>query len=1188
VVVGLLGGENQVTLGQRRYDALMKELTPEGQAVYPKDTHMPENTDLPQGPILPEKGLGDDTSPKEIPPAIEVGGGGDGGGGKIPPTTPDNPSEEPQDGGDEEDDNSDQAQPNNNSNAPTVSSFSSPEAIKIAENIERMKKASLADTGFRNQVKKDVRSMLDQDRITDEEAKNLSAMVREASLVEKQLEEVAKFARSNVEVVEREKASYRAQRSLSPQLSQMDTESFEKMVTSAAEETAWRKDQARRATKENREGRPSANAYEQLYIDAQKAIIGEVDENGDIVKDNNRIRGKKSMEDLKNSLQEGPIRQYVNAVADAEEKDWTEDINSLMVVTDEADFREKLKKFVDHVENIRAIWVAHQRNFNPPSFIQEIAQDVVATDLADFQTGGKYSMFKRVLVKAKREGEEDKEVMKFQQENFIMWARSKMQSWEDNNPDDPQDMFKLVGIFGAIRGVNLGEMILTPTFFRDRDSETGEILEDLRTRMIYASWVFGYVRDSDIGYRSEKGSDDDLGPKAMAPIYAKNTLTKPGVFNYMVNMEDVMDYGPKDPEQDSHTGQALRRSWQILHDLSNKTILEKVLKDKNGEYLAFFDNRRFLERYIEKNMYLSDEGRYEGEIRIFGDRYSSLLFRKNNGEQLSQEELSFLDEARKIKLGQAQSEFAHQPQIITHIDDFFKMTKSTSHLFDSEGKLKKDSKGNLRIDDFIRAINVYSQAKPPPELATELRERIRHSVMELELKTKDGFFDYRTAEWVETWAYKMARFTGVGARNDINSIGFDSYSKTLNTGYYAQHQSLGRRGGAYGNKYTLNQMKRLGVDFYSITDQSGVSILERLQGGQGDEVDYKKRASVMSFGENTMNHFYSDHVLRTFNELHELMDSDGIKLHEQVKRDLYGRIHVNQKEFNAAFRDKYLKNMRYPYSTHSELDFTEEVMMFEEDVDPKTGQPIPNSTHYVSRPIARHLFGKEMFRKPPYDVMLKYEELDPDVRLQAKRYYQLEKRIYDLPRNNDADIKRPDFAKLSQDERKALLDKALINDTQDALTQEEREFLYNKQDWYYGVNLGGIRKIVEGVDDAFRGSKGRSMFWKEVAKVRLAAEVKEARKRFGNVQKMMSFEQVEAFWSAVEQLDADVYGDEESLGSAEAKGKVFDSFDIKWMRSVSGTNPFRMAVEDIGVGVTEGSLVGIWKAFMYLLGASFK
>lgn len=123
------------------------------------------------------------------------------------------------------------------------------------------------------------------------------------------------------------------------------------------------------------------------------------------------------------------------------------------------------------------------------------------------------------------------------------------------------------------------------------------------------------------------------------------------------------------------------------------------------------------------------------------------------------------------------------------------------------------------------------------------------------------------------------------------------------------------------------------------------------------------------------------------------------------------------------------------------------------------------------------------------------------------------------------------------------------------------------------------------MDTAFAvGGEGRQHFWKEAAKVRIAAELKEARKRFGNVQTMMSFEEVEKFLSAIDQLDANIFGEEGNFGGAKPMGRVFTKQDIAWIRKMSGTGFLRMAAGDIGEGLAAGSVEGIWKAFAFLMG----
>jgi len=1163
----------------------MKELTPEGQAVYPKDTYMPENTDIPQGPALENKGT--DTAVRE--PVLREGVPNPGGESnrESRPAAP---------GGG----NTENVSHSNIRPSIPLDSFKNDRARALAEDVVRS--INYFSPNYREQVFTQLRILRNQGELTEKEGDTIRNFI-DASAVNDISYHEAQQDRAVRDEVMMELSRSMASDSIVQGL--LSPEERERLLTTTVDRVVAERAKGRRGEEppmvNNRE--ITSKSLIPQYLEAMQAVSGDVDEQGKLLG-----TGFDTVEKLKQRLEQssaegegGDIGNFLSLVARLRGKDWSEELRELAQETTDRGFRKKLVAVLNTAENFLAVRTMNERGYAAPDNIQGIAWDIVATDKDDFRFGGKYAIFKRV-----REGEGDaaRDVLRFQPDNFIEWGRSKMVAWDDDNPDSPQDMTKIISVFGAMRGVGLGEMMLTAGFFRDED--TGKILDDLKIKLIYEAWPFGEFRNDDIAYKAVSGSDSDIAPKALIPIFDKNTVTKPEVLNNLFTLTDV---GEKfDPNKDTtKTGKAARSALLTYYYLADGKMLDNVLKREKFGDLALFDNNVFLRQYIKAQMYknniefdwdksLSEEA---NELKGFVLQYSDILFRKRNGEILTDVDSKFL-QAVADKEGKYQNEKSPFNKAKSFVDRFIDLTKTTSSLFDSKGKLKKGKEAEL-----LKSINFFNFAMPTMEQINETRERVRMSIMQSE------GIDADSAEYVERFVYRMTRWTGIAARNDLDSVGHDAWSKVLNTGSYLQHQSLARRVGAFGNRYSMFQFKRIGLDLFTgVTDASGKSILETIQGGQGEVVRLDQAANTLSFPENTLKHFGTDHVIRVFQVFHRHVESKTLKLHEMVKLDKFGRAFVDEEKFNEQVRDTFLKEMRYPYATWTGIDFTEEVRMWSEDYD-ENGDPVKDENgnpkrEFKSRPLARHMFGKEMFKNNgtyDYSVMLKYEELPEAERLDAKRYYQLEKKLNKLNRNADvlrahkdaaikaAKVAYRDFDKKLNAEKEAIisdelrrigpaLDERLRQDTEGALTKEEQQFMIENHNWYMNYDVKK-RLIVENMTETFK-EQGRGFFWKESAKVMLAAELKQGRKYFDNTQQQLSFDAVDKFLRMLSQMDANIVGNEDQLKNAKSAKKAWSDKDISQIQDMSGTHRPWMAFMDSIPLSAFGGVEGFWKALTYL------
>lgn len=876
------------------------------------------------------------------------------------------------------------------------------------------------------------------------------------------------------------------------------------------------------------EPRP-ASSYEEEYIKIQQALEGSLKEemvDGKIQVAMTDI-GKKNTEELRESFISGEIKEYLDTMeayktsqrarknkksATVQGPELSKDREELLQIADETEFRDKLAKLINKADNYRFRQMMAERGFTAPTSIQEIAYDIIATDVADYGTGGDYALFKRAI-----NHETGKEYMHFQQNNFLEWARNKMWDWDDNNPDSPGDMFKVIGIFGAIRGVSLGEMVLTPGFFRDKDS--GEILDDLKKQLIYEAWPYDKFRNYDIQYRQMKGNDEKI-LEPLGAIYGENVATKPEVLNKLFSLPDLTKGFENAGDRDPKAGEALKMALLTYYYLPDREMLEKIMS-KDGKPLAFFSNKEFRDRFFE--------GRKE----------------VNNYKNLSKEKQAKLDEEIE--------------------KDFIKFSRLTKKHFNEKHELIKE--GN-NPDLFVKSLNLFSGAMQDIDAVKETRERLTTSLMQ-----RFGI-NYRTARHVEVLAYKMTRWTGVASKNDTSAIGFDAWSKILNTSEYLQNQSLDRRGGAFGNRYSMFQFKRLGVDFFAgVTAIDGKSILEHIQGGQGFHIDFEKQRKnndEIRFGENTMTQFFGNHINRSFQLFHSFVGSKALKLNEIVHTDSWGTVTTDPEKFDELFKEGFLKPMRYAYATWPGIDFTQMVQVFVEKTE--NGKKVVVSEEM---PLARKLFGKMMFNDARYKINgrwleFKYSEMlkergSEEEQIITKKCFNYLKEQEDDDWNKKKGKEGPDEEGMRErEEHRKYLSENI---------EKYREIIKTKQD-------------TGAIEHAFKGA-GRAYFWREAAKVRIASEIKEARKR-GTLRKRMSFEETENVYMLLEQMDANIEGSEEGFEDVHATKKLWSKEEIDWIRKKTGTGFKTMAAKEIGWSILEGSPEGFFKALAMLFSNTFK
>lgn len=551
-------------------------------------------------------------------------------------------------------------------------------------------------------------------------------------------------------------------------------------------------------------------------------------------------------------------------------------------------------KMFGPMHELRDTLAREARGFSPYKSINEIVNDIMIQTAGVFARGGKYALVKT---------ENGKEIL--QEANLLWWLRDRLQEFHESDVDNPVDMFSRITIEG-VRETALGKWVLTPGWFKDKD---GEMHEGLKNQMYMELWLFNRSRDFDASYRKIMGDDAEL-PKALQQLYYTNTFTKEGTLDRILTLPSVgktIDFKNRDSIRKSsqEVGQALRLAiltYYNLGDIAMLNDIEEQLVETGGDRQAMhfqsvlFNNEAFIDAYMKKER---DKGRTPADI----------------------DDTTLRNEAAS------------------------KIAKQPNDIFNAEGGIDKD-----KLDKFMELINPFDIASKDFDLKNATQERVRFMIMQ------NTGLSYEEAKYAETFAFSMARWTGLAARHDYRPTrktgytAYDSWTKVLETEQYRIRQSTPDQGGIHGNIYSVGGFKRMGVDFLiGARDIDGRSILEIIQGGEGENINLTTRLEEIKFGDRTMEKFGTDHIARVFKLYEAIITTQEFSFDKVVTIDQWGRVVFDPKAANEWI-DNYLKAMRYAYRTWAGTDYSKLIRARDKDGEMRT----------VS--VAESLWGRQVYR----------------------------------------------------------------------------------------------------------------------------------------------------------------------------------------------------------------------------------
>ncbi|HVZ67781.1 MAG TPA: hypothetical protein VG917_06010 [Patescibacteria group bacterium] len=621
------------------------------------------------------------------------------------------------------------------------------------------------------------------------------------------------------------------------------------------------------------------------------------------------------------------------------------------------------------------------RGLDPYGSITEIARDIMLMSGGDFARDGKYALLKI-----------EKGVEVFQEANFLEWVRNRLIYYHETDVDNPVDMFQRIAISGGARNVSIMEMLDNQAMF---SLDGGKYLETLRDQVLYEVWLFNTSRDISAIYRKVRGDDEKL-PETLAEIYRRNTFTKAGTLDRVLTLPDAqsgVDFSSKDSmRQNQRAGHAVRRALNIYYNIADYDMVKRIT---GSEKSILLDNKAFMEAYLR----LKAKGRsefktleeykkhrrdviYNGLEKIqytekffnSGDRAFQLYLDELRYDSVAGDKYDKLikkieDDIHKYETGSGNGTLAARKKNIDPKENprsrFKEPTEAEARAAGMKLEAYREKKliEAARRYDYMEAINLFNASMKDIGLMADTQEKIRLFILEQSkqkvIEKIDGkdvevekIISWDDAYYAETFANTMMHWGGGAAKNDTSSVGFDSWTKVLATEPYRLRQTAANRGGVHGNIYNFPGYKQLGVDFFvGVVDVNGKSILEIIQGGQGDDItNIDKNIDEIRFGDDTMNHFASDHITRTFKLFHNIVETHEYNFDQFLTVDSWGQLVFDPTKANEVM-DGMFKAFRYPYNTWTGLDFSKLVVR----QNTVTGE-------FETKTMGEVMFGEEIYR----------------------------------------------------------------------------------------------------------------------------------------------------------------------------------------------------------------------------------
>lgn len=548
------------------------------------------------------------------------------------------------------------------------------------------------------------------------------------------------------------------------------------------------------------------------------------------------------------------------------------------------------------------------------------------------------------------------------QENFMHWIQDRAVYFHGEAPDDVMNMFTTVKLEREYKDISVQNMLDNQDkYFKDKH---GNQYRDLADFVRLTLWQFTTYRTDDIEYKAMMGNDSKLND-VIAKQFYNNSRSKPG-FDNMSVLANVLTMSHR---FDSNASTLEQRKAGIARP-EKKDIDTNLGNAINTAFLTYFN--------------ISDPEKLKS---LLGDKASLLL----NPDSLR-------SEIRKVAIekGFGTGKDISNDQVIRFLESVESEANNSAAFLFSDEKID-DKKMEGKIIDFINIFNLPIKKSDISVIVNNLVKRAIEERYDLGHRDGDGKLESDgSGAYAQLMASFMARPMGAGWRNDLKANANDACAKPGKLEEYRHKMAGEDRAGMLGNPYTIFMIKSTLVDYLNaarsetlLEDENGdvfkddlgnthyyslMQLMEKMhqQGelkirdlGPGATEEEKKnereraeeerRKKVIEYARklrptnDSQRDWAQNHMNRAFEMFHDITESNELDWSKFTDEDAWGNIRLNRGNFEKEFKDHFLKQMRYGYSTYSQLDFSRSVRYYDR-----------SKKKWVDAPIAETLFGRQV------------------------------------------------------------------------------------------------------------------------------------------------------------------------------------------------------------------------------------
>lgn len=555
------------------------------------------------------------------------------------------------------------------------------------------------------------------------------------------------------------------------------------------------------------------------------------------------------------------------------------------------------------------------------------------------------------------ENGEVKEVVN--QENFMHWVQDRAVFFHGESPDDVMNMFTTVKLEREYKDISIQNMLDNQDkYFKDKyDNQYKDLADFVRLTL----WQFTTYRTDDIEYKAMMGNDGKLND-VIAKQFYNNSRSKPGFDNMSVlanvlTMSHKFDSNPSTLDErkagksrpdkkavDTNLGNAINTAFLTYYNISDPEKLRELLGDK-------------------ANMLLDPD--------VLRDEIKKVAIEKGfgTGKEISHDQIMrFLESVE----GDANN--------------------SAAFLF--SGEKLEGKKMEAKIVDFINIFNLPIKKSDISVIVNNLVQRAIEERYDLGIRDENGKLKTDgSGAYARLMASFMARPMGAGWRNDLKANANDACAKPGKLEEYRHKMAGADRAGMVGNPYTLFMIKSTLVDYLNaarsetlLEDENGnvykdelgnthyyslMQLMEKMhQHGELDipenatreereAAEEMRRLKVLEYARklrptnDSQRDWAQNHMNRAFEMFHDITESNELDWSKFTDEDSWGNLRLNRGNFEKEFKDHFLKQMRYGYSTYSQMDFSRSVRFFNRYANGGKGA-------WEDAPIAETLFGRQV------------------------------------------------------------------------------------------------------------------------------------------------------------------------------------------------------------------------------------